>query len=248
MVRIESRILSPTAINMYLSCPRKFYLRYIKRLGTKPSIHLIRGSIVHRTLREFHKNFLRTMPGISLEKIRSDLLNIFNNEWEKAEYSLNSLGLTDAQIESFHDESELMLMNFSHWFFKNNLASPELSEARMFSKNLRLMGIVDAVHTSDDKVTLVDYKTSRDPKITNEIQRQASLYALLYEDRYKKAPDQVWIHFLKFPGDPLPIHIDDELMQYAKITLDSVHEKTTSRDEQDYPCKCGGYCEMDFID
>ena len=36
VIRIANRILSPTDINTYLSCPRKFYLRYIKKLPTKP--------------------------------------------------------------------------------------------------------------------------------------------------------------------------------------------------------------------
>ena len=48
MDNIPERILSPTSINTYLNCPRKFYLRYIQRLKSRPTIHLIRGQIVHR--------------------------------------------------------------------------------------------------------------------------------------------------------------------------------------------------------
>lgn len=247
MVKIESRILSPTAINTYLSCPRKFYLRYIKRLRTKPSIYLIRGSIVHKALHEFHKNFPGPQAGISLSKIREELLNRFNKEWNKAGHSLDCLGLPEPQIASFRNESALMLINFSQWFYKNNLASPELSEARIISKNLGLMGIIDAIHIRNDKVVLVDYKTSRRAEITDDIQRQAALYALLYQDRYRKAPDQIWIHFLKFPGDPLPVHVDEPLLAYAKILVDSIRKDTRSQDEHDYPCTCGGYCERDFI-
>ncbi len=109
------------------------------------------------------------------------------------------------------------------------------------------MGIIDAVHKWGDKIILVDYKTSKHARITNDIMRQAALYALLYDDRYGIMPDAVWIHFLKYPGDPQPIHIDDELLQYVKITIESVREKTRSQDKEDYPCTCGGYCERDFI-
>ena len=139
-----------------------------------------------------------------------------------------------------------MLLNFSHWFYKNNMPSPDLSETKIVSKTLSLMGIIDAVHQWPDKVILVDYKTSKNPVITNDIQRQAALYALLYQDKYKIVPEAVWIHFLKVPDDPQPIHIDDELLNYGKILIESVREKTTSYDEQSHPCKCGGYCERDF--
>jgi CRISPR/Cas system-associated exonuclease Cas4 (RecB family) len=247
VVRIERRILSPTAINTYLFCPRKFYLRYIKRLRTKPSIHLIRGHIVHRTIHDFHKNHPRVVPGMSLRTLRQELLDIFERHWEEARESLKSLGLTKEEIESYHDDSQLMLLNFSHWFYKNNIPIPDLSETKIVSKNLRLMGIIDAVHQWPDRVILVDYKTSKYPAITNDIQRQAALYALLYRDKYKKVPEAVWIHFLKMPDDPQPIYIDEEFLNYGKILIESVAEKTTSFDEHSYPCTCGGYCEGDFI-
>ena len=233
---------------MYLSCPRKFYLRYIKKLKTRPSIHLIRGQIVHKTLHEYYKKHLRMLNGTSLGKIRRELLTIFNNKWERAEDRLDALGLTEDQLEFYHDDSELMLLNFSHWFYKNDMLQPDLTEARIQSKNLGLLGIIDAVYETDDKVILVDYKTSKHAKITDDIHRQAALYALLYQDKFKKMPALVWIHFLKELGEPVPIHVDDELLQYGKILIQSVRKDTESRNEKDYPCTCGGYCEKDFVE
>ncbi|MDY6990193.1 MAG: PD-(D/E)XK nuclease family protein [Thermodesulfobacteriota bacterium] len=247
MVKIEKRILSPTAINTYLSCPRKFFLRYIKRLKTRPSIHLIRGHIVHKTLHRFHENRCRAPPQMAFCEIRQQLLTIFAEEWEKAEGSLNALGLSSGEIEFFRDDSEVMLLNFSQWFHRNGMASPDVSEARIVSHNLRLMGIIDAVHRQDGKLTLVDYKTSKYPKITEDIMRQAALYALLCQNRYKQIPETVLIHFLKFPDDPQPIHVDNELLEYARILVESVGNKTTSQEEDDYPCTCGGYCKKDFV-
>jgi CRISPR/Cas system-associated exonuclease Cas4 (RecB family) len=182
-----------------------------------------------------------------LGKIRQELLDIFNDLWEKADYQLNALGLSLEQIEFYHDESELMLLNFSHWFYKHEMPVPELSEVRLLSRNLSVMGIIDAVHKKDDSVVLVDYKTSKHAKITDDMMRQAALYALLYEDKYKVVPETVWIHFLKDPGDPQPIHIDDALLSYGNILIESVREKTMSQDKESYPCTCGGYCERDFI-
>jgi hypothetical protein len=164
----------------------------------------------------------------------------------RQEDRLNYLGLTNEQIDFYHDDSELMLLNFSHWFFKNNMPAPDLIEARILSQNLGLLGIIDAVF-EETKVILVDYKTSKHAKITDDTLRQAALYCLLYHDRFKRIPDAVWIHFLKEPGDPVPIGVDEPLLNYAKILIESIRKKTLSDNKTDYPCTCGGYCARDFI-
>ena len=171
MVKIRKKILSPTAINTYLSCPHKYYLRYIKKLRTKPSIHLIRGQIVHKGLHEFHKRNPEVSSTTPIGKIRRELLEIFNRQWDAAKNSLNHLDLTDEQIEFYHDDSELMMLNFSHWFLKHGMPVPDLTEARIRSDHLGLLGIIDAVFESDEKVILVDYKTSKRAKITDDILR-----------------------------------------------------------------------------
>jgi len=79
------------------------------------------------------------------------------------------------------------------------------------------------------------------------MERQAAFYALLYQDKYKKAPDKVLVHFLKTPEEPLVIHIDEHILEYGRIVLQSIREKTISQDEKDYPCTCGGYCEEEFM-
>ena len=179
--------------------------------------------------------------------IRRELLNIFNRQWAAAENRLNNLELTKKQIDFYHDDSEMMLLNFSHWFFKSGMPAPDLTEARIMSHNLGLLGIIDAVFEQPDKVILVDYKTSKQAKITDDTLRQAALYCLLYRDRFKIIPEAVWIHFLKEPGDPMPIGVDEQLLNYAKILIESIRKKTLSDNKADYPCTCGGYCSRDFI-
>ena len=247
MIRIENRILSPTAINTYLSCPRKYYLRYIKRLSTRSSIHLIRGLVVHKTLHQFHINMPPGPPELPLDAIQKTLLNAFNTEWQKAGTRLDALKMSKQDIDFYRRDSELMLLNFSHWFIKNNRPLPEACESRIFSHKLKIMGIIDAILSKDSRVILIDYKTSKYARVTDDIRRQAAIYALLYADKYGIMPRAVWIHFLKFPDDPYPIHIDEAILQYGKIVIESVREKTRSQNEAHYPCTCGGYCERDFV-
>jgi PD-(D/E)XK nuclease superfamily protein len=186
------------------------------------------------------------MPATPIGAIREELIDIFNRLWDRADRQLHTLNLDKTELESFRSESERMLFNFSHWLLKNDLKVPDFSELRLYSKNLRLLGIIDAVHNNSDQPILVDYKTSKNPIITDDMTRQAALYALLYKDKFDKIPEAVWIHFLVEPGDPIPIHIDEHLMDYGKILIDSVREKTISEDKRDYPCTCGGFCERDL--
>jgi len=248
VITIEKRILSPTAINAYLSCPRKYYLRYIKKLTTKPSIYLIRGAIVHKTLHEFNMSCIRGPPYQDIGEIKDTLLLIFNRLWLESKNSLNALGLSPELIEDFRADSEAMLVNFANWFCCQ--ATPPVvytSELKIFSDNLRVMGIIDAVKINDNGVFLIDYKTSKDCSITDDIVRQATLYSLLYQDRNDETPIAVYIHFLRDPGEPAAIFIDDAQLEYGKVLIDFIHEKTKTKYEIDYPCTCRGRCEQDFI-
>lgn len=247
MVRITNRILSPTAINTYLSCPRKFYFRYIKKLKTRPSIYLIRGQIAHKVLNDFHESFPRGPPKPTQKEIEDWLLKRFEKRWNEAHRSLKALHIEQGRLRFFHDETCQMLKNFSDWFYEHNLPFVSFSEQKLFSKPLHLMGIIDAVHSNGNEVFLVDYKTSKSDEITPDIMRQAALYALLYQDRFKKVPEVVWIHFLRFKDGPKPIFIDENLLHYGHLLITMVLSNTNYMDEASYPCKCGGYCERDFI-
>lgn len=233
---------------MYLSCPRKFYLRYIKKQRTRPSIHLIRGQIVHQVLHQFHKDTKQLSLKQSPDTLQEELLHRFEHLWKNANNRLQALGLSDESLGFYYYDSRQMLSHYADWFCKNNMAVPDLTEARMFSNTYSVMGIIDAVYQRPDETVLVDYKTSKHANITEDITRQAALYALIYQDRYQTPPDVLWVHFLKEPGDPLPVHIDEWLLEYAKILVQSVREKTLSENESDYPCTCGGYCQNDFVD
>jgi hypothetical protein len=202
---------------------------------------------VHKTIHEFHKKHCSIQPRASAEELRQQLLELFKKYWQTASDSLNNLALTKEQLDFYHDDSEVMLLNFSHWFCKNDMPVPDLTEARILSDNLKLLGIIDAVFEKTENVLLVDYKTSKSAELTDDIVRQAILYSLLYQDRFNKVPDTVGIHFLKEPGDPKPIYITDSLLKYGKNLIRYIREKTLTEAETNYPCTCGGYCERDFI-
>ena len=116
-----ARIQSPSSINTYKQCPRKYYYSYIKKLQTLPSIHLIRGKIVHSVLEDFFK---LNVDHISEEtydfELKVILNEIFKKHWSTNRSSLSLLNLSEAELKHYHDESKVMVNNF-HSMFMNKL-------------------------------------------------------------------------------------------------------------------------------
>ncbi|MEK6900704.1 MAG: PD-(D/E)XK nuclease family protein, partial [Nanoarchaeota archaeon] len=48
------RVESPSSINTFKQCQRKYYYQYIEKLPTFPSIHTVRGSIAHSCLEHIY--------------------------------------------------------------------------------------------------------------------------------------------------------------------------------------------------
>ena len=88
-----TKYLSPTSINTYLRCPRKYFLKYIKGLKEKPSIHLIRGKAVHDSIARFHQMDLTNSDGF--EELKVELLSLFDHSWVGQEEELRKLGLPE---------------------------------------------------------------------------------------------------------------------------------------------------------
>ena len=57
-----ARIQSPSSINTHKQCPRKYWYSYVARLPSKPSIHLVRGTIVHAVLEKFFDTDVTNVP------------------------------------------------------------------------------------------------------------------------------------------------------------------------------------------
>jgi len=243
---MERKILSPTSINTYLRCPRKYYLKYIKGLKEKPSIYLIRGKTVHDTIVRFHKMDSKNLPDFG--KMRADILSIFNETWMEQEEGIRKLRLPEGMLNEFYQESEEMLTG---WLksrikaVKEGQSKPE-TEVKLFSDIHRVMGIIDAIHCNNGKVSLTDYKTSKKDTLTQDIKVQMAIYALLYHDNYGLLPDKIIIHFLKHKAE-VPFKVDNKFTDYAIELCKEIHKKTSSNNEQDYPCQCGGWCEKDFL-
>jgi len=258
-----SRIQSPSSINTYRQCPRKYYYQYIAELETRPSIHLIRGKIAHSVLEDFFKVDIASIGDyrFDLKVILHDLLS---RHWNESEQDLGCLGLTEREVRFYLDETKQMLQFWLIDFLQLleqmaeksgiSAAFDELrprTEEHYISEKLGVQGYIDAIFEVGSKIKIIDYKTSARKQLTEGYKLQLAIYAMLYFEKHGRLPDKVGIHFLRF--DEITLDVDQELVDMAKKEVKEIHEKTLSREKNDYPRKTSPLCkwrtgQCDFYD
>lgn len=251
------RIQSPSSINTYKQCPRKYYYIYIKKLKTKPSIHLIRGSIAHKILEDFFEIDIDKLPDSGYVFLLIGLLNDFlNREWKNSKKELDELKLKEGESIFYYEETKKMLSNWLNEFLKKlqkemkakNISFKEAfkkwvpsREEKYESEKHKVMGYIDAIHNIDDEVIVMDYKTSKCDKITTEYELQLAIYALMYKEKHGKFPKKAGINFLRH-GERV-INVDEELVKKAILECELIQLNTQTDDIVDYPRKTSPLCK-----
>ena len=245
---MPKRIQSPSSINTYKQCPRKYYYSYIKGLKTLPSIHMTRGKIVHAVLdRFFHHQPKGIKWETAEERMKLRIQNLLVDEWKKAKKELSLFSLSQNQEMLYFEESLVFLFSWLSYFNRRlkplreqmpfeqafEKLTPILREATHLSDEHAVRGIIDAVEQIENETNIIDYKTSSRCDI-DEHRLQLAIYALLYNEVHGKMPTKAGIHFLR-EQEPKFINVDCELINFAKEEVRLIHEKTVSADIKDYP-------------
>ena len=75
---MAKRVESPSSINTFKHCHRKYYYQYIEKLPTLPNIHQIRGNIAHSTLENFYDIDISQWTNENIaQKIQSAIQTLF---------------------------------------------------------------------------------------------------------------------------------------------------------------------------
>ena len=250
---MPQRIQSPSSINIYKHCPRKYYYIYIKKLKTLPSIHLVRGSIAHEALEDFFKLDPKKLPESGYEELLHGLLiDFLKKKWYEHKEELDSLALTEAQQLFYYEETEQMLVYWVRRFVTKLHEEPltfaeafhkwvPLTEQEYISHEHQVKGYIDAIHEFEKEVILMDYKTSKKDEITPEYRLQLAIYALLYVEKQGKLPSKAGINFLRH-GERM-INVDEDLLRLARQEIELIHANTESDNINDYPKRPGPLCK-----
>tara|TARA_Y100000310_G_scaffold340261_1_gene435388 strand:- start:361 stop:1164 length:804 start_codon:yes stop_codon:yes gene_type:complete len=259
------RTQSPSSINLFRQCPRKYFYQYIQRLPSRPSIHLIRGKVVHSVLEKFFKIDITQIHDDHFAfELKTILFDSFRQEWEQAKPELDTLDLAPHDKIFYYNDSKKMFDTWIAGFLdrlQQQMENKTLEEAftyltpitekRYHSQTYNIQGFIDAIHHYDDGVHIYDYKTSKRDTMSEEYRLQLAIYAMLYKLEHKVTPKRVGINFLKF-GEKF-LQVDETLVEEARKAILDIHEKTKTDDKVNYAKKVGPLCkwstgQCDFYD
>jgi len=245
--------LSPTSINTYFECPRKYFYTYIAKIKIKPSIHLVKGMVVHKALEDFFRGYRKNLEEHMVKRLE--------NAWKKHYKDLRDLELPAEELETAKEDCLGMVTEYyialdrkmkmlqkvgkasneAHAYY---LLKPKFRELWIEDKDLHLCGYIDRVHQDyDGIVTLGDYKTSSKYGVglESKYKRQLALYSLLYANKEKSLPHYVAVIFLRY-GEEYLLEVTPSLLKLARETVRYVYGHTRSVDIEDYPLKEGKLC------
>lgn len=265
---MAKRVESPSSINTFKQCKRKYYYQYIEKLPTVANIHQVRGNIAHSVLEYFYDiDVAHFTEENYAQKMRSAVQELLFDEWMKQKKRVDALGLSKDQERFYFEETMLMLMNWTNQFIKrfaSHLKEEQLSIPEAFaeltpvreqeyrSEGHSVRGFIDAIRHVNDEVHLIDYKTNSRFDFKDSIKLQLAIYSLLYEEKHGKTPSRVGIFFLRHKLKMMTV--DPELLQLARREIELIHAHTSTTESLgDYPRTVTGLCkwssgQCDFYD
>src|SRR3989344_2536011 len=114
---MAKRVESPSSINTFKQCKRKYYYQYIEGLPTPSNIHQVRGNIAHSALEHF---FDIDTSVITLDDHHTQLKVIMQrlllNEWQNYREELTQLNLTPEEKMHYFEDTLMMLFNWTELF------------------------------------------------------------------------------------------------------------------------------------
>ncbi|ADR19652.1 PD-(D/E)XK nuclease family protein [Calditerrivibrio nitroreducens] len=191
---ISLKSYSPTALDCYLSCPYRYYLRYIRQIP--PAVNIDSdfkadrvGSIVHAILEEtielgkpVKDSFLVENALNIIDCVRSQNKRIttkINNEGNLKNYILD---MSELEYEMFRKILEYRFNRFLDVHFDDeNLRDSIVMAKEKGIKKGKLEGVIDRIDKLRDKLIIIDYKTGsslKSPSKSKVTQLSDKIYEL----------------------------------------------------------------------
>ncbi len=245
-VERDLRMLSPSQINTYLRCPRKWFYRYILKIPEEETFPLARGKAVHSVLEDFYD--YKPAGGMSFSDLEKALMRrgrmLLSEHWRKQNIPQNFPEEDIDDTQEIIDRFVTRVVWKVRTYFKKygdlskswNYAKPKRREYHIRDEDLGIQGFIDAVLEKNGKVILVDYKTSSiyiHPH-SSDYERQLMLYGLMYKRDTGVQASVASIDYLLY-GEMFSMPIREEMLQEAEVLIKAVRAKMDSKKMEDYP-------------
>ncbi len=189
------RLITPSALNIYLDCRLKFYFRYITKLYKPEEVKEeidpgSFGNILHLTMELLYKNFTEEkghnhIKEEDITELRKQLPDIVAHAFRK-HYGL--ISDQDFKFEGRNIIARSIILKFANAILdKDTVYAPfdviglEVGEREGFvlelpvglNTTVALKGTIDRVDLKDNVIRVIDYKTGKDEKKAGDL---ASLF------------------------------------------------------------------------
>ncbi len=238
--RLQDITLSPSGINNFYGCKRRFFYTYHDKIRSELTAPLVKGNIVHGVIEKFSKNkfrFGKTYKTV-INKFVKDNVDI---EVKKHDSLLTQVDKDDVlnMVKSFTDKFIIRMSNLveaeiahgpTHAF---HLLKPKLAEHKVSDDILNVRGIIDNVDTNifSGRTCIIDYKTSKKYGYTmsEDYKRQLAIYAYLCKVNGIDAHD-VAINFLRY-GEIYYLPVTIDLIKYGVNEIETVRQFLVNSNE-----------------
>jgi len=256
--------VSASKINLYHSCPRRFYLKYKKGIQEPKTEALVKGSFVHSIIEEFYKlnprdcsitlrnyeiEFPKYMDSV-IEKVLKAHRTSFGKDVPTYEEELKEVTKDKFEyVKALVDVKKIMrnfltlfLIQFEQTVDKSEFFAQSWYSCRIKFSELELstddfIGFIDSGIEKDGKLILVDYKTSKYYKLSyvEDYELQLNLYAAMYYKLFDVIPDYCCVYFVRYGIQGY--HKIDKLnvVREMEYIINQFKENTISDNIEDYP-------------
>jgi len=225
--------LSASSVEEYSRCPFRYRLSKIDKVPERKSkVQMEFGIIIHNILQEYHR---------SRNQDLEFLLSLLDKFWRKEafEYLIRE--------EEFKRQGKQILQDYFNFFQINKpdvLATEARFDFQIKKINVQVSGKIDRIDRDGEKLTVIDYKTSK-----NKEKAKSSLQLALYTEALQRNAiagikgdvSSAHLHFLRHPEDPIESHSFSKEDLVKQITKVEKAAKGIRRKEFDP--KTGWHCD-----
>jgi DNA helicase-2/ATP-dependent DNA helicase PcrA len=220
--------LSYYQIDDYLTCPLKYKYRHVLRIPIYQHHAVVYGAALHEAVAEYYR---RRKAGHPMSLV--ELVKAFESEWKSEgflsrEHEEQRLAAGRATLARFYEAEEK----------RREVPTYIEKDFSFMLENNRVLGRWDRIDIIQDRVKIIDYKSSevRDQKEANKKTKeslQLAIYAMAYRERFGRLPDEVELRFLESDLAGTAIYAEKDLDK----TRDKILEAASGIRGRDYTAR-----------
>ena len=228
--------ISYSQVSTYQRCPQQYKLQYLDRIHVPAGPELHFGAALHDALNFMYDPRRADIPSLD------EVVEAFVKAWQGREQEVKD----EARRQSFFEQGvDLMRRHYEKHGRPEegrHTAATELPFSIPFDGEHSITGRIDRVDSlPENRLEIVDYKTSRRMRPQNEMEKDAQLaiYRMAAEHLYPGA-EVVTALLYVFHDYEMRIRTSDEVLVEKR---EEIRDVIVGIQVQDFDPKVGGHCE-----